>query len=202
MGGSQERARRRCPVQPLLPSFWRTSEPGKSCRGASEVLWRGRVGFSDGDEGQLRFPARLPRPVGSSDWKALRAAPLCSKAWSMRRMSWQTSMVSVRSQPSPLPFRGRLATRVTYTRGPKFVPVARFLGKEGREPHFSIDVLEVPTLRPRAVVIADVGVAGEILEDEPRVGRPLADAPVSDDLLVRRDGLRLVGRFHRHPASR
>src|SRR5438093_2305246 len=51
---------------------------------------------------------------------------------------------------------------------------------------------EVPPLRPGAVVVPDVRVAEEVLQDEPRVARSLADAAVCDDLLVRRHAFRLV----------
>src|SRR2546430_13428309 len=54
---------------------------------------------------------------------------------------------------------------------------------------------EVPPLRPGAVVVPDVRVAEEVLQDEPRVGRPLADPAVCDDLLIRRHAFRLVERL-------
>src|SRR5881396_2763503 len=44
--------------------------------------------------------------------------------------------------------------------------------------------LEVPPFRPGAVVTTDVGVAEEILQDEPRVKRPVADPAVGDDLFI------------------
>src|SRR6266566_4337563 len=44
-----------------------------------------------------------------------------------------------------------------------------------RRPH------EVPPFRPRAVVVPAVRVAEEVLQDEPRVRRPLADRAVGDD---------------------
>src|SRR5581483_7113450 len=45
---------------------------------------------------------------------------------------------------------------------------------------------------PRTVVVADVGVTQELVEHEPRVRGPLADAAVRDDLAVRRDALPAV----------
>src|SRR5438094_1189760 len=51
---------------------------------------------------------------------------------------------------------------------------------------------EVAPLRPGPVVVADVRVAKQVLQHEPRVGRPLADPAVGDDLLVRRHTFRLV----------
>src|SRR2546430_14913651 len=54
---------------------------------------------------------------------------------------------------------------------------------------------EVAPLRPGAVVVPDVRVAEEVLQDEPRVGRPLADPAVCDDLLIRRHAFRLVERL-------
>src|SRR5437667_7227949 len=51
---------------------------------------------------------------------------------------------------------------------------------------------EVPPLRPGAVVVPDVRVAEEVLQDEPRVGRSLADPAVRDDLLLRRHAFRFV----------
>src|SRR5439155_22607898 len=78
-------------------------------------------------------------------------------------------------------------------RGPRLCPgfrpppcLASALGLLDRRSH------EVPPLRPGAVVVADVRVAEQVLQDEPRVGRPLADPAVGDDLLVRRHSLRLV----------
>src|SRR6266699_4186863 len=43
-----------------------------------------------------------------------------------------------------------------------------------RRPH------EVPPLRPGAVVVPDVRVSEEVLQDEPRVRRPLADSTIGD----------------------
>src|SRR6058998_3199659 len=51
---------------------------------------------------------------------------------------------------------------------------------------------EVAPLRPRPVVVLHVRVPEEVLQDEPRVGRPLPDPAVRDDLLVRRDPFPLV----------
>src|SRR5690606_2030220 len=53
---------------------------------------------------------------------------------------------------------------------------------------------EVPPLGPRAVVVLDVGVAEEVLEDEPRVAAPLADAAVGDDGPLAGDALGAVER--------
>src|ERR1700736_1037386 len=49
-----------------------------------------------------------------------------------------------------------------------------------------------PPFGPRAVVVADVRVAEKLLEHEPRVRGPLADAAVGDDLAVGRDALAAV----------
>src|SRR5437764_229365 len=51
---------------------------------------------------------------------------------------------------------------------------------------------EVAPLRPRAVVVADVLVAEELAQDEPRVGASLADPAVGRDRLPRGDALPLV----------
>src|SRR5207249_2018489 len=55
-----------------------------------------------------------------------------------------------------------------------------------RRPH------KVPPLRPGAVVVPDVRVAEEVLQDEPRVRRPLPDTAVGDDLLVLGHALRFI----------
>src|SRR5204862_4763165 len=47
-------------------------------------------------------------------------------------------------------------------------------------------------LGPRAVVVPDPLVAEQLVEDEPRVARALADPAVGDDVLVGRHALRLV----------
>src|SRR2546430_3163709 len=54
---------------------------------------------------------------------------------------------------------------------------------------------EVTPFGPGAVVVPDVRVAEEVLQDEPRVGRPFADPAVRDDLSVRRHALWLVERL-------
>src|SRR2546430_11848286 len=40
---------------------------------------------------------------------------------------------------------------------------------------------EVPPFRPRAVVVPDIRVAEEVLQDEPRVGRPFADPAIRSE---------------------
>src|SRR2546430_10316023 len=54
---------------------------------------------------------------------------------------------------------------------------------------------EIPPLRPGPIVVSDVRVSEEVLQDEPRVRRSLADPAVGDDLFVRRHALRLVEGF-------
>src|SRR6266699_1000427 len=61
--------------------------------------------------------------------------------------------------------------------------------------YLSMSSARVSSFLPRAVVVPDVRVAEEVLQDEPRVRRPLADPAVGDDLLVRRHALRLVERL-------
>src|SRR3954471_3761228 len=62
---------------------------------------------------------------------------------------------------------------------------------------------EVAPLRPRAVVVAHVVLAEQLVQDEPRVRRALADAAVGDDRLATQDALaaievaQLVGRLER-----
>src|SRR3954470_19885709 len=51
---------------------------------------------------------------------------------------------------------------------------------------------EVAPLRPRAVVVAHVALAEELVEDEPRVRRALADAAVGDDRIAAEDALAAV----------
>ena len=47
------------------------------------------------------------------------------------------------------------------------------------------DAHQVAPFRPRAIVVADVLVAQQVGEHEPRVARPLADAAVGDHVAVR-----------------
>src|SRR6202035_441215 len=54
------------------------------------------------------------------------------------------------------------------------------------------DVDEVPPLGPRAVVVLDVLASQELVQDEPRVRRALADPAVGDDRLAREDSLAAV----------
>ena len=58
---------------------------------------------------------------------------------------------------------------------------------------------QAAVLGPRAVVVADPLVPEQLVQHEPAVRRPLADAAVGDDVLVRRDALALV---ERSPARR
>ena len=51
---------------------------------------------------------------------------------------------------------------------------------------------EAAVLGPAAIVVPDALVAEQLVEDEPRVARPLADPAVRDDVLVGRDALALV----------
>src|SRR3989304_3921216 len=64
-------------------------------------------------------------------------------------------------------------------------PLAIFLLLDGY-------VYHAAPLGPGAVVVADLRVAQQVLEDEPRVGGALPDAAVGDDLLVGRDALAFV----------
>lgn len=50
----------------------------------------------------------------------------------------------------------------------------------------------VPPLRPRTIVIPDLGVPEEVFENEPGVGRPLSNPAVGDDLLLSLDPLCIV----------
>src|SRR5579885_1092353 len=50
----------------------------------------------------------------------------------------------------------------------------------------------VAPLGPAAVVVADVGVAQQLVQHEPGMAAALADAAVGDDVLVRRDPLAAV----------
>src|SRR5688500_6447948 len=52
----------------------------------------------------------------------------------------------------------------------------------------------ITPLGPGAVVVADLGVAEQLVQHEPGVAGALADAAVGDDVLVRRDALALVER--------
>jgi len=54
---------------------------------------------------------------------------------------------------------------------------------------------QVAPFGPRAVVIADLVEAQQILEDEPGVGAALADAAVGDDFVFAGDALGLVEFF-------
>src|SRR5439155_27027423 len=74
-------------------------------------------------------------------------------------------------------------------RGPGFPgphPTFRFRSALDRHPD------ERAPLGPRAVVVADVRIAEQLMEHEPRVRGPLADAAVRDDVLVRGDPDRAV----------
>src|SRR6478736_6082551 len=53
---------------------------------------------------------------------------------------------------------------------------------------------QAAVLGPRPVVVANAAVAEQLVVDEPRRARPLADPAVGDDVLVGRDALRLVQR--------
>src|SRR6185503_14998037 len=53
---------------------------------------------------------------------------------------------------------------------------------------------EAAVLGPRPVVVADPAVAEQLVQDEPRMARPLTDPAVGDDVFVGRDPLRLVQR--------
>ena len=125
-----------------------------------------------------RFAGGSPPPLYSSG-KILGAAGLDAMFGSFpgRRMhgacGWGTTAASMRSKgrrlSSPDSGTGR-----TFTDPETASAISRLLD---RRPH------EVPPLRPGAVVVPDVRVAEEVLQDEPRVGRPLADPAVGDDLL-------------------
>src|SRR2546428_5606752 len=64
----------------------------------------------------------------------------------------------------------------------------------GKDWFFDRHADHAPPFRPRAVVVADSLEAEQLVEREPRVAAPLADAAVGDDILVWRDALRLVQR--------
>src|SRR3970040_388381 len=100
----------------------------------------------------------------------------------------------MRSMPRPRwsQERGRYSPRIACSTG--------FRASSGSGPHPRCDfpglellldrrLEEFPPLRLRAVVVLDVRVAEEVFQDDPGVGRPLADPAVRDDLPIGRDAV-------------
>src|SRR5579875_4217684 len=66
----------------------------------------------------------------------------------------------------------------------RFFPLSFFpLG--GSELLFNRGSYEITPFSPGSVVVPDIGVAQQILQDKPSVGRPLSDPAVGYDFLVR-----------------
>ena len=82
------------------------------------------------------------------------------------------------------------ATRLSRDRpAPFLIPLGAALSRIARRSLLDRDADERPVLRPRAVVVADVRHAEQLVQDEPRVRRALADAAVRDRVLAQVDAL-------------
>src|SRR5262245_24161124 len=57
---------------------------------------------------------------------------------------------------------------------------------------FDRNIHQATPFGPRTVIVPDVGISKQLSQHKPRVTRTLANSAVGDDLLVRRDPLRLV----------
>src|SRR5436309_1501925 len=179
----------------LMPRFsscsdtaWYGCRASSSSRSTSETRTRARTrGEAVGPPRStaVAYPVRIRRPIAASippdepDRKVVCRVLRSALGLARERNVGRTSDPDKKHG-------GRPAARPQRTLEATGIHVSRPGGGLIQRPH------EVAPFRPRAVVIADVRVAEEVLQDEPRVGRPLPDPAVRDDLLVRRHAFRFV----------